>query len=141
MAFTPCTNALSASISTDCAHPRVKGYEQLGIIINKADLDPAASTVNATNSRVIETLAMRAGKTPFALYNNKTNPLPFNGTKTEYQKDKDDYLKTVQFYFDGIGAENAGDVVEPLKNGEYLIIIPRKDHRGNGSFQVFGWLS
>lgn len=141
MSFTPCNGGLTASITADCANPRIKGYEQIGIIINKDDIDIAGSTVNATNSRTIEAITLLPSKKPFALYNSRTSPLPFNGTKSEYQEASDDYLKTVQFYFEGIGSGNAEDVVEPLKNGEYVIIIPRKDHRGNGSFQVFGWQS
>ena len=139
MAFTPCTAAIAANIASSCDTPRIKGYEQLGIIINKADLDLAACTVDAANSRIVTNIAMATGKTPYALYNNKNNPLPFNGTKTEYQSDSDDYLKTAQFYYEGIGGGKSKSVVEPLKGGEYLLIIPRKDHSGDGSFQVFGF--
>ena len=139
MAFTPCTAAIAANIASSCDTPRIKGYEQLGIIINKADLDLTACTVDAANSRIVTNIVMATGKNPYALYNNKNNPLPFNGTKTEYQSDSDDYLKTAQFYYEGIGGGKSKSVVEPLKGGEYLLIIPRKDHSGDGSFQVFGF--
>ena len=132
---------MAANITSDCSNPRVNGYEQIGLIMNKDDIDLTALVVNANNPRTIETIAMATGKTPFVIYNNKNNPLPFNGTTTEYDADADKYNKTVQFYFEGIGSDNAEDVVEPLKGGEYWVILQRKDHTGNGSFQVFGYQS
>lgn len=139
MAFTPCTAQLAASITADCDNPRVAGYEQIGLIVNKDDIDISALAINASNPRIIETLALRSGKTPFVIYNNRNNPLPFNGTQTSYNGDTDRYDKTLQFYVEGIGGQNAADVVEPLKGGDYLVILQRKDHRGDGSFQVFGY--
>ena len=141
MSFTPCSAALAANIASDCSSPRIAGYEQVGIIINKDDIDVSALVINSSNPRIIEAIAAKTGKTPFVIYNNKNNPLPFNGTQTEYNPDTDRYDKTVQFYFEGIGGENAEDVVEPLKGGDYLVILQRKDHSGDGSFQVFGYQS
>lgn len=141
MSFTPCSAALAANIASDCSSPRIAGYEQVGIIINKDDIDLSALVINSSNPRIIEAIAAKTGKTPFVIYNNKNNPLPFNGTQTEYNSDTDRYDKTVQFYFEGIGGENAEDVVEPLKGGDYLVILQRKDHTGDGSFQVFGYQS
>ena len=140
-AFAPCSAALAANITGDCSNPRIAGYEQIGVIFNKDDIDLTALTINSSNSRIIEAIAAKSGKSPFVVYNNKNNPLPFNGTQTEYNSDNDKYDKTVQFYFEGIGGENSEDVVEPLKGGEYLVILQRKDHRGDGSFQVFGYQS
>ena len=43
MAFTPCTTAgLTTNIATDCDEPRIKGYEQIGLIILKSDIDLTA---------------------------------------------------------------------------------------------------
>ena len=137
--FAPCSAALAANISSDCDNPRSKGYEQIGIILNKDDIDLAALVINSSNPRIIETIAAKTGKTPFVIYNNKANPLPYNGTQTEYNSDTDQYDKTLQFYYEGIGGQESADVVEPLKGGEYLVILQRKDHRGDGSFQVFGY--
>lgn len=140
-AFIPCSSALAANIARDCSSPRISGYEQVGIIINKDDIDLSALVINSSNPRIIEAIAAKTGKTPFVIYNNKNNPLPFNGTQTEYNSDTDRYDKTIQFYFEGIGGQNAEDVVEPLKGGDYLVILQRKDHIGDGSFQVFGYQS
>ena len=142
MAFTPCTTAgLTTNIATDCDEPRIKGYEQIGLIILKSDIDLTATTVSGSNGRIIDNLALKVGKTAAVVYNSKKNPLPFNGTQTVYNRDADQYDKTVQFYYEGIGGAAALAVVEPLKDGDYVLILERK-HKvasGAGTFQVFGW--
>lgn len=140
-AFVPCSSALAGNLASDCANPRIAGYEQIGVIFNRADVDWANLAVSASNPRIIEAIAAAAGKKPYALYNNKNNPLPFDGTNTTYNSDTDQYDKTLQFYYEGIGGGVSADVVEPLKGGEYIAILQRKDHRGDGSFQVFGYQS
>lgn len=139
MAFTPCSALLAENIASDCENPRVAGYEQIGLIFNKEEIDYSALVVDASNPRIIKTIAAKAGKKPFVVYNNKNNPLPFNGTQTAFNADNDRYDKTLQFYVEGIGGQNAADVIEPLKGGDYVVILQRKDHRGDGSFQVFGY--
>lgn len=139
MAFTPCTTSLTKSVATACTTERVKGYEKLGLIVEKSKIDFSTSVENALNPRIIENFAL-TGTNKFAvIYNSKKNPLPFNGTQTAFNRDADKYDKTVQFYFEGIGGGAAKDVVEPLKDNDYVIILPRKDHNGHGSFQIFGW--
>ena len=143
MAFSPCTTAgLTASIATACAEPRLKGYEQIGIIILKSDIDLTNTTVDAANPRIINTLALKTGtpaKTAAVIYNSRKTPLPFNGTQTVYNRDENQYDKTVQFYYEGVGGASALNVVEPLKDGDYVVILERKQKYGAGSFQVFGW--
>lgn len=140
-AFVPCSSALAGNLASDCDNPRIAGYEQIGVIFNRADIDWANLTVSASNPRIIEAIAAASGKKPYALYNNKNNPLPFDGTNTTYNSDTDLYDKTLQYYYEGIGGGVSADVVEPLKGGEYIAILQRKDHRGDGSFQVFGYQS
>ena len=140
MAYTPCTTAgLGANIASACDVARLKGYEQLGVIMKKSDIDLATSAVSTTNGRNITSIALLTGKKTAVIYNSKKNPLPFGGTQTAYNRDADAYDKTVQFYFEGIGGDAAKQVVEPLKSDDYVLVLPRKDKRGNGSFQIFGW--
>jgi len=139
--FVACSSALADNIASDCSTPRIAGYEQIGVIFNREDVDWANLVVDANNPRIIEAIAAATGKKPYALYNNRNNPLPYDGTNTTLNADTDKYDKTLQFYYEGIGAEASEDVVEPLKGGSYIAILQRKDHRGHGSFQVFGYES
>ena len=140
MAFTPCTSAgLTANLALDCAKPRIKGYEQIGIIILKSDIDLNTSLTDATNPRIITELKLKSGKKAAVIYNSKNTPLPFNGTQTAYNREADAYDKTVQFYYEGIGAYVSQNAIEPLKDADYVVILERKQKYGDGSFQVFGW--
>lgn len=139
MAFSPCTSDLGDSIDVNCTAPRIKGYEQSGFIVKKSDIDLVTTTISGTNPRIITNLGIKAGGVVAAIYNKKQNPLPFGGTKTTYNRDADAYDKLVHFYYEGIGGTSAKNVVEPLKSSEYVIVLERKDHRGDGTFQVFGY--
>ena len=59
-------------------------------------------------------------------------------SQTALNADTRHYTKTLQFYYKGIGGNAAATVVEPLAKGEYVVILQRKDHVGDGSFQIFG---
>ena len=141
MAFTPCSS-LAGNIASDCTKPRIKGYESIGLIFRKKDVQ--TSVIDATNSRIIKNLTFPASpaKSVGIIYNPRQSPAHFNGTKTEFQLESNQFKKTVQFYYEGIGGANSYNVVEPLKNmNDYVIILERKDKRGDGSYQVFGWES
>lgn len=138
MPFTPCTNLLAQSLATACDEPRIKGYEPVGIIINRADIDWATITVGATNPRIVTTLPLLLTKKAAVIYNSKKNPLPFDGTQTTYNRDADAYDKVVQYYFEGIGG-SAGKSVEALKDGDYVALLERKSKYDTGSFQLFGY--
>lgn len=143
MPFTPCLGKIAANIDQDCNNPRVSGYETTALIINRDDIDWSSITVDSSNPRIVKTLALNSGTgiKPYVIYNPRVTPAPFNGTQTEYSSDNNNYAKTLQFYFEGIGGGSAMDVVEPLKSGSYLVILQRKDHRGDGSFQILGYQS
>lgn len=137
-AFTPCLGVISANIDEDCDNPRVIGYEDTALIINRSDIDWAATTFDASNRRIVDNIVLLTGKKPYVIFNPRLSNPSFNGTQTSLNADNGNYTKTLQFYYKGIGGEAAKDVVEPLAKGEYVVILQRKDHSGHGSFQIFG---
>ena len=137
-AFTPCLGVISANIDEDCDNPRVIGYEDTALIINRSDIDWTSVTYNSSNNRIVEGIALVSSKKPYVIFNPRLSNPSFNGTQTALNADNGHYTKTLQFYYKGIGGEAAMDVVEPLAKGEYVVILQRKDHSGHGSFQIFG---
>ena len=137
-AFTPCLGVISANVDEDCDNPRVIGYEDTAIIVNRSDIDWAALTYDASNKRIVNDFKLLTGKTPFVIYNPRLSNPSFNGTQTALNADNGHYTKTLQFYYKGIGGVAAATVVEPLAKGEYVVILQRKDHSGRGSFQILG---
>jgi len=116
MSFTPC-GGITQNITNNC-QPRVKGFEQLGGIVNKKDV------FLLFGSGEITSYSMENG---FPIYQLRQNPKPFNSYKVEFQPDTNLYKKTIQFYFDGIGAANAKNIIDSLKDNEFMIIIERKE--------------
>jgi len=116
MSFTPC-GGITQNITNNC-QPRIKGFEQLGGIVNKKD------AIIIVELGEISSYSMSNG---FPIYQLRQNPKPFNSYKVEFQPDTNLYKKTIQFYFDGIGAANAKNVIDSLKDNEFMIVIKRKE--------------
>ena len=116
MSFTPC-GGITRNITNNC-QPRIKGFEQLGGIVNKKD------AIIIVELGEIASYSISNG---FPIYQLRQNPKPFNSYKVEFQPDTNLYKKTIQFYFDGIGAANAKNVIDSLKDNEFIIVIERKE--------------
>ena len=121
MSFTPC-GGITQNITNNC-QPRIKGFEQLGGIVNKKDV----GSIGIESGEVV-TYTISNG---FPIYQLRQNPKPFNSYKVEFQPDTNLYKKTIQFYFDGIGAANAKNVIDSLKDNEFMIVIERKEKLNN----------
>lgn len=73
MAFVPCTSAMEDNIAQPCDHPRIRGYEAIGIICNRQDVDFGASAVAADNPRIVTEFTLRTAAandppiTPFCI--------------------------------------------------------------------------
>ena len=117
MSFTPC-GGITQNITNNC-QPRIKGFEQLGGIVNKKYVEYFEIVDGDINRYLISN--------GFPIYQLRQNPKPFNSYKVEFQPDTNLYKKTIQFYFDGIGAENAKNVIDSLKDNEFMIVIERKE--------------
>ncbi len=116
MSFTPC-GGITQNITNNC-QPRIKGFKQLGGIVNKKDINIVVESSRIVNYQI---------SNGFPIYQLRQNPKPFNGYKSEFQPDTNLYKKTIQFYFDGIGAANAKNIIDSLKDNEFMIVIERKD--------------
>jgi len=127
MSFTPC-GGITQNITNNC-QPRIKGFKQLGGIVNKKDVQELT-----TGGDTIDRLILFNG---FPIYQLRQNPKPFNSYKSEFQPDTNIYKKTIQFYFDGIGAANAKNIIDSLKDNEFMIVIERKE-KLNDSFIFIG---
>lgn len=137
--FVPCVATLADSITMDCDNPRVQGYEDTALIFNRNDIDWSSVVTDANNPRIIKSFSTLSGKAPFVIYNPKRVPASFDGSNTTLNSENGKYTKAVQFYFEGVGGGASKDVVEPLANGSFVILLQRKDHKGHGSFQLMGW--
>ena len=126
MSYTPC-GGITQNITNNC-QPRIKGFEQLGGIVNKKD------AIIIVELGEIVSYSFSNG---FPIYQLRQNPKPFNSYKVEFQPDTNLYKKTIQFYFDGIGAANAKNIIDSLKDNEFMIVIERKEKLNYNNIHIF----
>ena len=133
MAFTPCTQSVTKNIVPDCLEPRIKGWERTGVGMKRSDIDfsSAVETNGVVSFSLIET------RKTFAIFNKKTNPLPFNGTQVAANNEAEGFDKQIQFYYEGFG-KDANSVLKALQAEEFVVILERKQKSAD-SFPVFGY--
>lgn len=133
------------SIERNCADPLAMGYEKKGILINRDDIDFGSVVFSADNSNIIETLALKAGKYGFWVYQYGSKP--FNGTTKTVEVSETlgaSVTSAVHIVLPDHSPAIVEGVVDPVLNGEFLFISFNK-HKGlnnaNGAsaFEIHGF--
>lgn len=132
-----CDNLLSKAIQPNCENPITRGIEANGYIINRKDLD--LSTFSVENG-VIKSLKLVTGKKAYAVH--VPSNTPFSGTTTtlEAGTHRNSFTHNVGFIILDNGPEVVANVIEPLANGEFVIIYENKfkGNAGESAYQVVG---
>ena len=141
-----CDDILKKDISPSCDDPVVQGLEQEGMIMNRADVDFAATVFNATRKNVIETLAMKEKKKAYkVVVPGKT---PFTGTTTALATGtyRNSFTNTITLVILANDPDVCADIVDGLANGSYVVVLENKykglqkeENPGDAAFQVFGY--
>ena len=56
-----CESTIKRDIAFDCAQLSVRGLEADGVIINRSDIDFAATVFDETQKNIIKTLVLKSG--------------------------------------------------------------------------------
>ncbi len=141
-----CDDILKKDIFPSCDDPVVQGLEQEGVIMNRADVDFAATVFNATRKNVIETLAMKEKKKAYkVVVPGKT---PFTGTTTALATGtyRNSFTNTITLVILANDPDVCADIVDGLANGSYVVVLENKykglqkeENPGDAAFQVFGY--
>lgn len=129
-----CDFLISADIQGyDCSNPMVKGAKANGLIINKADINMAGVTYDASNPFKVTALPLNAGKTAYDIVQG--GKTPFTGSQQELQEGtyQNTITNTIQFVILNQGSTTASQVFA-LMNGEFVVAL----QNNNGTYQVFG---
>lgn len=121
-----CDDILKKDIVPSCDDPVVQGLEQEGVIMNRADVDFAATVFNSTKKNVIETLAMKTGKKAYKVVVPGKNP--FTGTKTSLVAGtyRSSFTNTVAIVILANDPDVCADVIDGLANGTYVVVLENK---------------
>lgn len=136
-----CDSIIKQSIAINCDNPITKGLEANGVIINRQDVDFAATAFDATRKNIIKTLALKTGKKGYEVY--CPGSTPFTGTKTSLEKGTytNKWTNDLPLVVLDNGPQVCEDIIEGLANGEYVVIL-RNKHKGgegNAEYQVYGY--
>lgn len=141
-----CDDILKKDISPSCDDPVVQGLEQEGVIMNRADVDFAATLFNSTRKNVIETLAMKTGKKAYkVIVPGKT---PFTGTTTALATGtyRNSFTNTLALVILANDPDVCADIIDGLANGSYVVVLENKykglqkeENPGDAAFQIFGY--
>lgn len=143
-----CNDLITQGIRRDCNSPWVRGFEKVGWIINRNDIDFSSVEFNDELANTITALPLKqnargflveqAGNTPFTGSSTAIVPGTYGATVTN----------TINVVMMDMTADEFAGFLDPAMNGEFVIILERK-YKGVGSnpplsgpggstFQVFG---
>lgn len=138
MALTLCSKLIADNIGVDCDNPIFEGLENIAYIINKSDI--ASITYSGTNKHIVTALALTSPAKAFKVYNPVKTPM--DGTQSALAEGdvNNKFDNTVQFLVLNDGPDVAKDVIDPLANGEFIVVVANKWENTNGDnkFQIFG---
>lgn len=146
MAVTLCGSLLSENISPSCDNPILTGVENVGMIINRDDIDFTNVVKNGTRKNVIENLDVKVGKKGYSIYIPSNTP--FAGTKISLATgvNSNKFNSEVAFTVLNNDPDVADKIIAGLANGTYVVVIKNKYNNtdktstpSDSVFQVFGF--
>lgn len=137
-----CNGIISQGLSATCKdHPN--GFEQVGIIMNRPDIDFGNVVFNTSSTNSIKTMPLLTGKIGYKIVQFGTKP--FNGTKksgVSKETAPGKMTKTVQFFVPDHDPAVDEGFIDALLNGEFVMITEHKDKNAtanDAAFEIFGF--
>ncbi|MBQ5551081.1 MAG: hypothetical protein IIT32_08465 [Bacteroidales bacterium] len=139
---TACVQAITRDIAEDCENRIHSGIQHMAIIINKDDILGVA--FDPANRRHVTGLTLKTGARAYMLDNVRNNP--FTGTNTQLQVGdfRNTYTRTVAFFVPLDGWETSKDILDPIANGKYVVIMQNEwlhtNSKGeiDNEYQIYG---
>lgn len=136
-----CDSLIKKDIAANCGSVFTSGMESNGVVINRQDIDFAATVFDTTRKNIIQTLALKTGKKGYEVYCGGAKP--FSGLKTSLSKGtyKNRFDNDVPLVVIDNDPDVAEDIIEGLANGEFVVIL-RNKHKaedGKAEYQVYGY--
>lgn len=131
-----CANLISKSIAVaSCDDIVYAGLKPTGYIMNAADI---ASVTEANG--IVTAITMKTGKVAYIIY--QMGQQPFSGTNVEMQEGDimNTFNKVVAFRIYENSPSISQDIVEPLVNGEFVVIVENKSQSATAknAFEIIG---
>lgn len=134
-----CTGNLTADILFDCANAPVGGIEQNVVLINKDDIDVAATTVDAENRILVTNLQLKPGATGYLLSGVKqSSGKAWELVKKENAPDKFKHTFSGVIFNPGVANKQQADAL--AKGAKYVAVIEQvwKGTDSEEAFEILG---
>ena len=136
-----CDYLISKAISVDCENQSVAGLEPNGLIINRDDIDFSATTFNAQNPNIIETLVLKSGKKAYDIIQQGATPFTGVASNLNVGTYRNTWTHDVPIAVLGNDPDIAANIIDKLSNGTFVVILRnvQKGSTGNAEYQVYGY--
>lgn len=136
-----CDKLIAKDIEFECNTMSVRGMEGDGIIMNRDDIDFTATVFNAQNPNIIETLVLKDKKRAYKIVQLGRTPFADTVTNLEIGKYGNKWTHDIPIAILANDPTAAKDIIDPLANGTYVLILRNKNkgENGNGEYQIFGY--
>ena len=141
MATESCDFELAADLVAGCEENSVAGVRNYGYIINSDDIDRDSCTRDASNPCILNTLVLKSGKKAYRMF--VPGKTPFSGTNKAFVAStyRNKFTKTVGLVILDNGPDVVKDIINPLANGSFVIVLENKygGKDGKNTFEVYGF--
>ena len=136
-----CDYLISKAISVDCENQSVAGLEPNGLIINRDDIDFSATTFNAQNPNIIETLVLKTGKKGYDIIQQGATPFTGVASNLNVGTYRNTWTHDVPIAILGNDPDIAANIIDKLSNGTFVVILRnvQKGTTGDAEYQVYGY--
>lgn len=141
MSTQSCDFKLAADLMANCENPTTKGLRNYGWIINYDDIDLESCVRDENNPNILTTIVLQSGKKAHRMY--VPGKTPFTGTNKAladgtYRKT---FTKGVNLVILDNGPDVVNDIINPLANGQFVVILENKfgGKDGKNTFEVYGF--
>ena len=136
-----CESLIAKAIDFACDDLIVRGLESDGLIINRSDIDFAATVFDSQNPNIINTLVLKTGKKGYEV--NQLGNTPFTGVQStlEVGTYRNTWTHAIPIVVLSNTPEVAHDIIDGLSNGTFVVILRNKfkGSTGDAEYQVYGY--
>lgn len=137
-----CNQNIAGNIKEDCENQMFSGMSAQAWIINFAAVNKLAGDVDADNPRVIKRFTLRTNSGDvFTIINARNNPFTGTSTTVEVGDYRNTFTRTVSLFVPMDGPEVSRDILDPLANGRFIVVLRNNyiSDNGDNEFQVYGY--
>lgn len=135
-----CDGLISKDITQSCDNPAVKGFERIGILINREDIDFSGLTFDTTKKNVITAIPLKSGKKGYKVVQKGATPFTGSTSSAEVGTYGTGFTNNIAIAILNNNEDIAENVVDSLANGEFVFIGELKDKGADkaSAFRVYG---